>query len=97
MPKTRSSSSATPRPARSNSRGEQARASGQPHCLARRDDVRGTLSRLRILAYVPDLKLARSFRTALYQETHLVPKRVFADRNINVPEAAHLLAINRED
>jgi hypothetical protein len=29
---------------------QQTRASGQFHCLVRRDDIRGTLSRLRILA-----------------------------------------------
>jgi hypothetical protein len=46
---------------------------------------------------VPDLKLARSFRTALDQETHLVPERVLADRNLNLHEVAHLLAINRDD
>jgi hypothetical protein len=46
---------------------------------------------------VPDLKIARSFRTALDQDTHLVPERVFADRNLNLREVAHLLAINRKD
>jgi len=44
---------------------------------------------------VPDLELARSFHTALDQETHLVPERVLADRNLNLSKVAHLLAINR--
>ena len=56
-----------------------------------------TVSRLRILAYVLALKLARSFRTALDEENHLVPERVLADRKLNVPEAVYLLAIYCED
>jgi hypothetical protein len=55
------------------------------------------LSRLRKVAYVPDVELARRFRTALYQETHLVAERVFADRILNLLEVAHPLTINREE
>ena len=46
---------------------------------------------------MPNFKLARSFRTALDQETHLVPERVLSDRNLNLVEIAHALVINRED
>jgi hypothetical protein len=56
-----------------------------------------TVSRLRVVVYVLDLKLARRFRTALYQETHLVPERVLADHSLNLCEGAHLMTINGED
>jgi hypothetical protein len=46
---------------------------------------------------VPDLKFARRFRTALYQETHLVPERVLADRSLYPFTVSHLLTINGED
>ena len=46
---------------------------------------------------MPDDKLARRFRTALDQETHLVPERALAERILNLLATAHLLTINREN
>ena len=46
---------------------------------------------------MPDDELARRFRTAPYQHTHLVPKRALAERIINLLATVHLLTINCED
>ncbi len=46
---------------------------------------------------MPDDELARRFRTALYQETHLVPERALAERSLYPVTVAHLLTINGED
>jgi len=46
---------------------------------------------------MPDDELARRFRTALDQQTHLVPKRALAERIINLLATVHLLTINGED
>ena len=46
---------------------------------------------------MPDDELARRFRTALDQVTHLVPERALAERILNLLATTHLLTINRED
>ena len=46
---------------------------------------------------MPDDELARRFRTAPDQETHLVPERALAERILNLLATAHQLTVNRED
>ena len=43
---------------------------------------------------MPDEELARRFRTALYQESHLVPERVFAERILNLLATAQRIIWN---
>jgi hypothetical protein len=46
---------------------------------------------------MPNGDHVRRFRSALYQEAHLVPERVLADRIVNLCPTAHLLTINRQE